>query len=211
MNNLNKKNIKYYFKKFWYLLWKDDSLKGWLFALVFMFVFIKFIFFPTLSFFTGSELPIAIVESCSMYHKGNFFSSFDNWWERHENKYNSLDITKKEFKEYSFKRGFSKGDILFIIKSEPEKIELGDIIIFEAGRQHPIIHRVINIKQKNGQYYFSTIGDNNAQQLSSEKEISEDKIVGKAVFRITPYLGWAKLVFYEPFRPESEKGFCHEN
>ncbi len=146
-----------------------------------------------------------------MYHKGNFFSSFDDWWKRNENKYDSLDITKKDFENYVFKRGFSKGDILFIIKPDYKDIKLGDVIIFEAGRQHPIIHRVINIKQKNGKYYFSTIGDNNVQQLSAEKEISEDKIVGKAIFRISPYIGWAKLIFYEPFRPESEKGFCQEN
>jgi hypothetical protein len=43
---------------------------------------------------------------------------------------------------------------------------------------------------------ISTKGDNNAGQLAVEKEISKEKIVGKAIFRI-PKAGWAKLFFVE--------------
>ena len=47
-------------------------------------------------------------------------------------------------------------------------------------------------------YYFQTKGDNNPQSYPQlqETEISEDKLVGKAVFRV-PLLGWVKIIFTE--------------
>jgi len=208
---MKKGDIKKFWKKLWYLLWEDQSLKGWVFSIIFLFVFIKFIFLPGLSLLTGTALPIAIVESCSMYHKADIFSNFDSWWERHENKYSPYIINNLDFDEFPLKKGFNKGDILFIIKAKPEKIEIGDIIIFDAGKKNPLIHRVIKIEQKNGEYFFSTIGDNNRGQLESEKIISENQLVGKAVFKIVPFIGWGKLIFFEATRPASERGFCAEN
>lgn len=208
------------FDKFWFLLWKDNSIKGWLFSMVFLFVFIKFIFFPLLNLATGTALPLAIVESCSMYHQRNVFSNFDEWFGRHESKYFELDITKSEFQNFIFKRGFSKGDILFIVGANPDKLKVGDIIAFKSGsRNTPIIHRIIEIKKENGERTFTTIGDNNAKVLIpsnnvggvDERNIQEEQIVGKAVFRLTPVLGWIKLIFFEGSKPVSERGFCKEN
>lgn len=208
---MNLKKVKIFFERFWYLLWKDNSFKGWLLSLIVIFVFIKFIFFPLLSLATGTSLPLAIVESCSMYHQGNVFSIFSNWWEKYDGKYASMGIDESEFSKFIFRRGFSKGDILFIVRARPEKIKIGDIIIFNVNQQTPIIHRVMNITQKDGVYFFSTMGDNNNGQLSFEKEINEDRVMGKAVFRIVPYIGWAKLVFFEGQKPINERGFCKEN
>ncbi|MBU0894478.1 MAG: signal peptidase I [Nanoarchaeota archaeon] len=206
------KNIKRFWKKFWFIVWKDESLRGWILSIIFLFVLIKFIFFPTLSFITGTSLPLAIVESCSMYHSGNLFSDFDSWWQKHDTKYEPFVIEKLEFQNYKFKNGFNKGDILFVIGIKPEKIKLGDVIIFNANKQNPLIHRVISIKtDSNGKKIFSTIGDNNNGQLSIEKNINEDQLIGKAIFKLAPYAGWGKLIFFESFRPESEKGFCKEN
>lgn len=206
-----KERFKNFWKKFWFIVWKDNSLKGWIISLIFLFIVIKFIFFPLMNLVTGTELPMAIVESCSMYHKGNVFSRFDNWWERHDDKYTELIINKLDFQDFNFRRGFSKGDILFIVGIKPEKLKVGDIIVFDAEQRNPVIHRIIDIKTENGDYIFSTIGDNNNGQLSFENNITEEQIVGKAVFRLVPSLGWAKLVFFEGSRPQSEKGFCHEN
>ena len=202
--------LKKFLDNFWYIVWKDESFKGWIISIIFIFIIIKFIFFPVLSLTTGTKLPLAIVESCSMYHKGNLFSDYDSWWAGHENKYLDFQLTKENFKNFNFKDGFSKGDILFIIKAKPEKLETGDVIIFNGGGQNPIIHRIISIKNENKEYILSTIGDNNNGQLSIEKEIKPDQLVGKAVFRITPGFGWVKLIFYEPLRSETEKGFCEE-
>ncbi len=212
------KKFKNFWKKFWWIVWKDDSFKGWVISLIFIFVVIKFVFFPVLNLVTGTELPMAIVESCSMYHTGNVFSSFDNWWERHDSKYENLEIEKSEFEDFSLKRGFSKGDILFIIRAKPEKLNIGDIIIFNSGTKGtPIIHRIIKIRQENGVYIFSTIGDNNNGQIAlpnpyniDELYIKPEQLVGKAVFRLVPLLGWGKLIFYEHLRPLNERGFCDE-
>jgi len=191
--------IKKGFKNFKFLLWQDNSFKGWIFSLIILFVFIKFIFFPFLNLVTGTELPMAIVESCSMYHQGNVFSSFDNWFDRHETKYESANITKTEFEEFVLRRGFSKGDILFIIKANPEKLKVGDIIAFNAGTTGtPVIHRIIKIQEKNGEKIFTTMGDNNGAILIpennptskiDERNITEEQLVGKAIFRIAPWLG----------------------
>ena len=203
--------LKKFLNDFWYIVWKDESFKGWIISIIFIFIVIKFIFFPVLSLTTGTNLPLAIVESCSMYHKGNLFSDYDSWWTRHENKYLDFQQNKEKFKKFSFNNGFSKGDILFIVKAKPEKLKVGDVMIFEGNQQNPIIHRIIKIEKKeNDEYIFSTIGDNNNGQLSIEKEISSNQLIGKSVFRITPWLGWAKLIFYEPMRSEAEKGFCGE-
>lgn len=208
---MNKEVWKNFWKKFWFVVWKDDSFKGWIISLVFIFIVIKFVFFPLLSLATGTSLPLAIVESCSMYHDGNMLGSFDSWWNKHEEKYTSLDIEKTTFEDYIFNKGFNKGDILFIHGTKPEDIKIGDVIIFQSVTKNPIIHRVIDIKQENEKYYFSTIGDNNNGQLSIEKEISQDQIIGKASFKLVPYVGWVKLVFFEFSRAPQERGFCEEN
>ncbi len=215
-----REKIKRGFKKFWFLLWKDNSMKGWIFSLVFLFVFIKFIFFPLLSLVTGTALPLAIVESCSMYHQGNVFSNFQDWVERHESKYDKINITKKEFQNFILKKGFDKGDILFMMRANPKKLKVGDTILFNSGnRETPIIHRIIKIQEENGERVFTTMGDNNNQILTpennlvgiDERNIKQNQLVGKAVFRIAPWLGWAKLIFFEGSKQESERGFCKEN
>jgi len=207
--NAQKKALEYW-KKFWFLLWKDDSLKGWVFSVIFLFLFIKLIFFPFMGLVTGTSLPLAIVESCSMYHKDGMVSNFDLWWTNHENKYEPYVINQLDFEGFSFKNGFNKGDILFIVGTKPEKLEVGDIIIFNAGQKNPVIHRIINITSNNGQYVFSTLGDNNDGQLASEKMIYPNQLVGKASFRLAPFLGWVKLMFYDGNNLPSERGFCEE-
>jgi signal peptidase I len=203
--------LKKFWDKLWFILWKDDSLKGWFFSIIFLFILIKFIFFPALSLVTGTALPLAIVESCSMYHEGVIFYDYDNWWQGHESKYLNYEIEKNNFADFVFKNGFNKGDILFIIGAKPEKLKIGDVIIFNAGQQNPVIHRVISIENQNGSYIFSTIGDNNNGQLSLEKNIKEEQLMGKAIFKIAPYIGWGKLIFFEGARDSSQRGFCKEN
>ena len=198
-------------KKFWDLLWKDDSWKGWVFSIIFIFIFIKFIFFPILSLATGTILPLAIVESCSMYHEGNLISSPTDWWEDHRTGYLSYGITKTGFETFAFKKGFNKGDILFVLGANPDKLQVGDVIIFEAGYQNPLIHRIVKIEEREEEKIFSTQGDNNNGQLSVEKEITEKQLIGKAAFRTVPYLGWTKLLFFERLRPVGQRGLCSGN
>lgn len=206
-----KNKIEKTLDKFWYLLWKDNSLKGWIFSVIILFIFIKLTLFPGLNLITGTELPLAIVESCSMYHKNNLLSNYNVWWEEHSSKYENYNINKVQFERFIFKRGFNKGDILFVLGANPEKLKVGDVIIFEGGRSNPLIHRIIKITKTGENYSFSTIGDNNNGQLIIEKDIKQEQLIGKAVFKLAPYIGWGKLIFFEPFRPSSERGFCQQN
>jgi signal peptidase I len=215
-----KGKIRKALNKIWFLLWKDNSFKGWVLSLIILFVFIKFIFFPFMNLITGTSLPLAIVESCSMYHNGNVFSDFNTWFNEHQQKYENLNLTKKEFQTFVLNKGFDKGDILFLVKANPKKLKIGDIIAFSSGTSGtPIIHRIISIREENGEKIFSTIGDNNAEQLNpgnnyagiDERDIKANQLVGKSVFRLVPKIGWVKLIFFEALRSQSERGFCKSN
>jgi hypothetical protein len=54
------------------------------------------------------------------------------------------------------------------------------------------------------------MGDNNNGQLPFEKVINENQVVGKARADIAPFVGWAKLIFFEHAKYPEERGFCHE-
>ena len=146
-----------------------------------------------------------------MYHYGNLFSNNDEWFDKHEDKYSEFEIDKEKFKDFWFKKGLNKGDILFVIGTKAEKIELGNVVIFNAAQANPIIHRIIDIREEKGEIVFSTIGDNNNGQLQFEKRISSNQIVGKPILKFAPYVGWIKLIFFEKTRSNSEKGFCEEH
>jgi len=177
------------FKKIWWFIWESNSIWSWVLDFLLAFIFIKFIFFPLLAVIFSASLPMVIVESNSMVHQGNF----DQWWSNYGAWYDNNNITKAQFKEWGFTNGINKGDI--IIVHGQKNYQKGDIIIFRTPLQTtPIIHRVV-FDLGNG--FLSTKGDNNQYQLSVEKEIRKDQIVGKAIGKI-PWLGWIKLFAVNP-------------
>ena len=194
--------------RFWRFL-QEDSWQSWLVSLVLLVILIRFVLFPILGFVTGSSLPLVVIESCSMYHE----SGFDNWWEDHSDWYEERGISKEDFEGFPFHNGLNKGDIIVVWGHSD--YEIGDVIIFEpnsgSSAPHPIIHRVV---QENP---YGTKGDHNFAQLVSgnlansqnidETNIAEEQVIGKSVARI-PFLGWIKLVFFEPFRANGDKGLC---
>tara|TARA_B100000315_G_C14149854_1_gene395214 strand:- start:164 stop:580 length:417 start_codon:yes stop_codon:yes gene_type:complete len=137
-----------------------------------------------------------------MYHDRNLLSNSNEWFQKHEEKYSKFEI--ENFKDFKFKKGFNKGDILLVTGANPEKLKIGDVIIFDGGANNPIIHRIVEVNENT----FSTLGDNNNGQIPSEKNIPAEKIIGKAQFKIAPYLGWIKLIFFENQKSSSNKGFC---
>lgn len=181
-------------KKFWEFL-QEDTWQSWLTSLIIIVVAIKFVFFPLLSLITGSPLPLVVVESCSMYHNTNF----NEWWDRHSALYSPFKINKEDFQSYPLKNGLNKGDVILLWGHSDYKI--GDIIIFQAGTPHPIIHRIVKSDP------FSTKGDHNSNQLPMEITIPKEKIIGKGIARI-PLIGWIKLIFFDIFNPPSQRGLC---
>lgn len=177
---------------------QEDSWSSFVVTLVLAFVIIKFVFFPGLSFLTGTSLPLVIVESCSMYHhEDGFEKTFES------SVYADYGLGLEDTVDWDFQNGFSKGDVIFVVGAD--NVEIGDVIIFNGGARYPMIHRVVGVGET-----YATKGDNyktNSLQLASEKSIPEDELVGKALFRI-PAVGWAKLIFFEFGRSSRDRGFC---
>ncbi|MBS3065858.1 hypothetical protein J4229_02310 [Candidatus Pacearchaeota archaeon] len=186
--------IKEVWRKIWEYL-KKDTWDSWLVSLILVFVFIKLIFFPLLSLVTGSSLPLVVVESCSMYHETNF----DDWWFKNSAWYEQRGISKSDFEGYPFKDGLNKGDILLLISKD--KYKRGDIIVYPSSTAHPIIHRIVTENP------ITTKGDHNPQQYSFDVNVPQNNIIGKTALKV-PLFGWVKLIFFEPFRPKEERGFC---
>ena len=138
-------------KKFWNWLWHSDSILSWIVALIFIFIIVKFIFFPLISLILATALPLVVVESGSMHHPGSFFgntfstqNSFNSWWESSSDWYDPRNITKTQAESWPLRTGLEKGDIVIISGwSEPHE---GDIIVFNGNQQYPIIHRVMKIE-----------------------------------------------------------------
>tara|TARA_Y100000310_G_scaffold166108_1_gene165821 strand:- start:2005 stop:2586 length:582 start_codon:yes stop_codon:yes gene_type:complete len=185
-------------KKFWKFLLKD-TWPSFLLTLVFALIFIKFIFFPALSFITGTSLPLVIVESCSMYHhEYGFEKIFES------SVYRTHGLKLENTSNWDFQNGLKKGDVIFVVR--PKNIGVGDVIIFHGGKSYPLIHRTIYSNNT-----YSTKGDNyitNPSQTDFEKKIRKDKVIGKALFRI-PFIGWAKLIFFEGNRHSKDRGLCN--
>ena len=187
-----------YWKRFVDFL-KKDTWASFIATLIIAFIFIKFILFPGLSFATGSSLPLVIVESCSMYHHED---GFDKILETSDI-YLENGITINDTADWDFQNGFSKGDVMFIVGAK--NIKEGDVIVFNAGTTHPLIHRVIRARET-----YSTKGDNyktNSGQLQAETKIMNEQILGKALFKI-PAIGWAKLILFEWNKSPNSRGLC---
>ena len=77
----------------------------------------------------------------------------------------------------------------YLVKN-PKDIKVGDVITFLPDNYNDnaitITHRVVQVIEKNGVYFYKTKGDNNKENDSSL--VSFDNILGKVLFKI-PYVG----------------------
>ena len=116
-----------------------------------------------------------------------FWNTCGGWYE------NNTDVNKESFNEFKFKNGFNKGDIMVLRGIKPEKVDVGDTIVYVSKTaSYPIIHRVVEVKGDES-YTFITKGDHNNGE---DSPVSENQLVGKAVARV-PLLGWIKIGFVE--------------
>lgn len=197
-------DVKRSLKRFWYIVWEEDSLRSWILNILLAFLIIKFIVYPGLGLVLSTQHPIVAVVSGSMEHDGKF----EEWWGsaarcgdiqcRQSDFYAKYNITREEFAEYPYSNGFNIGDIMVLYGDNPEDIEPGEILVFDIGQPVPIIHRVIKRWEESGKYYFTTKGDHNNELFYAigEDRIEQGQIIGKAVFRV-PYLGYIKIWFVE--------------
>src|SRR3989344_1354401 len=181
------KNWKHSIKKAWNFFWHDESITSWALNVVVAFLLIRFIFYPVLGIVLGTSFPIVAVVSESMEH----------------GLYEGQGISKEQFESFRFKNGFDKGDVIVLWRADRENLQVGEILVFQANKAQPIIHRVVKVWQENGEYYYQTKGDHNEDSIAGgleETKISEERIYGKGVLRL-PYLGWVKILFVDLVRP----------
>ncbi len=81
------------------------------------------------------------------------------------------------------------GDLVVIKKCNANDVNVGDIIEYQM-EGFTVVHRIIEKSQRDGEFYFITKGDNNEQQDS--KEVSEEQLIGKVIFKIR-YLGYPAI------------------
>ncbi|UJG43191.1 MAG: signal peptidase I [Candidatus Heimdallarchaeum endolithica] len=105
---------------------------------------------------------------------------------------------------------YDQGDMFLIVKSKPDNIHMGDVIVYRSNlnpsipdsKKLLIIHRVINITKVSTnegiEYYYRVSGDNpdsnnyvDSYNISSTL-IPYDAILGKTVFLI-PKIGYLRL------------------
>jgi len=209
-----------FFKKLWNFLWHEDSLLSWTVSIILAFLIVKFILIGgilggggIIGYTLGTDYPIVAVVSESMEHRADCvtsgcdryticgegvdekgYYSVDMYWDTCGGWYEENNITLEEFEDFSLKNGFNKGDIMVLIGKEAKDINTGDVVVFDGNLNYPIIHRVVDIWQEDGKYYFKTKGDNNHAPSVNEERLTEDKLLGKAVLRL-PLLGWIKIGF----------------
>lgn len=177
--------------KVWFFIWEDNSIWSWLVNILLAFLIIKFLVYPALGFTFGTTHPVVAVISDSMKHNtGNF----DNWWEKSGKFYEDYGITKEDFQKFSLRSGFSRGDIIILRGEKPQSLKAGDIIVFFGKAPDPIIHRVVERWEEDGQFYFRTKGDNNKGFVPDDERINQSLVVGKAWFKL-PLLGYVKIIF----------------
>ena len=193
---MNKKEARKLLKTTWYFIWEDNSIWSWLINIVLAFVLIKFIVYPGLGFLLSTSHPVVAVVSGSMEHN----MEFDGWFGQNNDWYIENGIDMEEFEEFSFKNGFNKGDIMFLVGRSAKNIDVGDVIVFNSFRKDPIIHRVVKKIQDDNGIYFQTKGDNNPDSIKNnlldETNLKEDVVIGKVVLRV-PLLGYIKIWFVE--------------
>ncbi len=199
-------------KRLWRFLWEDNSILSWVVNVILAFVIIKFVVYPLLGFLLFTSNPIVAVVSCSMEHSatdcgrgggyricGAQFEKrtnldFDDYWNSCGKWYDEKNISKSAFSAYPLSKGFNKGDLIILKGKKPSELKTGDVIVFKGDEKDPVIHRIVSTGSEGGGYAFSTKGDNNDNQLSYEKSIRPNLIIGKAVIKI-PYLGNVKILF----------------
>ena len=184
--------FKSFLKKIWSFIWYDNSLLSWVVNILLAFVLVKFVLYPGIGFVLGTDYPLVAVVSGSMHHE----MSFDPWWDIYGPWYEERGITKEHFKEFSFKNGFNKGDIMIL--GGPQDLEVGDVIVYSGSP--PIIHRLYALEKDERGTYYRTKGDHNpiADGAKIRDPPLEPFVLGKALIRI-PLLGWVKILVSDFF------------
>jgi len=104
--------------------------------------------------------------------------------------------------ECSMSPTLNPGDMLLLQGVPARAIAVGNIIVFRSpiNPNELIVHRVVEILFRDGNYYFTTKGDNsrtNPWSLSYEREFPSTYMVGRVILRV-PFIGWGWILAKTP-------------
>lgn len=86
------------------------------------------------------------------------------------------------------------GDFIIISKIDASQLKVNDVITFKKDNSI-VTHRIINMKNENGEYYFTTQGD--ANNVEDTNTVTPSEIIGEYNFTI-PLLGKIILFVQKP-------------
>ena len=123
--------------------------------------------------YLGSNAPVAVTTGSMEpvyggYQKTNFGNYQDNYY--------NLPL---------------EGDMLVLINRDPK---LGDTIVYQEGKNTPIVHRIIAVREDpSGKLFYLTKGDyNSITDHSNHAWIAEEEVIGVVLLRF-PMIGWLSL------------------
>lgn len=92
---------------------------------------------------------------------------------------------------------YPTGSLLYITPTDPEKLEVGDVITYQLTDSITATHRIVAIvtDEATGEEQFKTKGD--ANEGADKGLVSKEDVVGKAVFCI-PLLGYVAAFIQQP-------------
>lgn len=89
----------------------------------------------------------------------------------------------------SMEKELYTGDVVIIKKCKANDVNVGDIIEYQM-EGYTVIHRIIEKRQRSGNFYLVTKGDNN--NAPDVAEVREDQLIGKVIFKIK-YIGYPAI------------------
>jgi hypothetical protein len=134
----------------------------------------------------GTGTPFIAVTTGSMIHDQTTQRNHIEWL-------TEKGFTEEQINLFPLKDGFNPGDAVIVLGVKTEDIQAGDVIVFQQQNFNmPIIHRVYNVTEKGGKYYFSTKGDHNS--VNDPWVVSQEDVEGRAWFRL-PFVGIVNTIF----------------
>lgn len=82
----------------------------------------------------------------------------------------------------SMETQISVGDLAIVKNIDAKELKEGDIIAFRNGENTVTTHRIVEIKEENGNLSFTTKGDNN--NANDLEKVTESQIEGKYIFKM---------------------------
>ena len=87
------------------------------------------------------------------------------------------------------------GSVIYVVEVDPAELEVNDPITFRLSPKTTATHRIVEIRQENGQTQYITKGDNNEHR--DKGFVTAEDIIGKPVFSI-PLLGYVITYIQQP-------------